>query len=55
MSPEFAYKLGLLLGSLNDFMIRVEDGTLEKGDVDRIRTLMLDVQKKFFAMEACKK
>ena len=48
MSPEFALKLGILLGSLTDFLYRVEDKTIVDGDVDRIKNLAADVTKKFF-------
>lgn len=49
MSPEFTMKLGILLGTLDAFLDRVDERTIEDSEVDRIRELAKDVKKKFFA------
>lgn len=48
MTPDFSFKLGQLIGSLQDFLLRVELGQENQGDIDRIKTLTKDVQKKFY-------
>ena len=51
MTPQFTFKLGMLLGTLDDYLVRVEDGTFTQGDTDRVRCFVKDVKKQFFAMQ----
>lgn len=51
MNSEFVLKLGILLGSLDDFCIRVRDETALPADIDKIEGLVKDVKKKFFEPE----
>lgn len=52
MTPEFCLKLGVLLGSIDEFCLRVEANDVEQPDIDRIKSLAKDVQKKFFECQA---
>lgn len=47
-NDEFIFKVAFLLGRLDDFLIRVEDRSIQDSDCDSIRTLVKDVKKKFF-------
>jgi hypothetical protein len=48
MNTELAFKLGQLIGALQDFLVRVQTKEYIQEDIDRIRTLTKDVSKKFF-------
>jgi len=52
MTPEFTMKLGILLGTLDTFLTRVDDETVEVSDIDRMREIAKDVKKKFFEQAA---
>lgn len=43
MKDLFSFKLGLLLGALEEFLKRVEDAKILDGDVDKIKSLAADV------------
>jgi hypothetical protein len=48
VDAEFAFKLGVLLGTLDDFLIRVAEGNQQQGDIDRIKTFVKQVKIAFY-------
>lgn len=50
MKPEFAFKLGLLFGLLEDYTSRAHSCDLVEGDTARVQGLVRDIKKMFFAI-----
>jgi len=48
----FNFKLGMLLGTLDDFLLRVRAGEQTDGDIDRVDGLKVDLKKRFFELQS---
>lgn len=51
MTPEFCFKLGLLLGRVDEMFVRWPETEIDQGDVDSLLGLVKDVKTKFFEMQ----